>query len=351
MRFIEDLGRALKVASEAMGFLRSHELAPIPTNFAVAYSHLSGQNPTITSDVAALVKSGTKLNPEQFSNLYEKYFGFSADAERLSAASARIEAAVGSLVKELATAGDNARSYGAALDSFSGTLSEASSIDSLKDALASVLHETRRIEVAHRAMEERAQSTAHEMVELKQSLAAMSVEATTDPLTGIGNRKLFDRRLKELVAIAREEKQPISIIFADIDHFKSVNDTFGHQVGDMVLKRVGETLVECVKGRDLSVRYGGEEFVVLLPGTPIKGAYVVAEEIRKTMAEKKLTRKSTGEVLRQITLSLGIAELRHNEDPEEMVARADAALYTAKRTGRNRTTSGELLSDARVGAA
>jgi diguanylate cyclase len=351
VRFIEDLGRALKVASEAMNFLRSHELAPIPTHFAVAYSHVSGQNPSVTSDVLAITPAVGKLNPEQFAALYEKYFGLGADAEKLSAASARIEAAVGNLVKELATVGADARSYGAALDSFSGTLSQASSIDSLKEALASVLNETRRIEVAHRAIEERAQNTAHEMVELKESLAAMRIEATTDPLTGIGNRKLFDRRLRELVAVAREEKQPISIIFADIDHFKSVNDTFGHQIGDMVLRRVGETLVECVKGRDLSARYGGEEFVVLLPGTPIKGAYVVAEEIRKTMAEKKLTRKSTGEVLRQITLSLGIAELRHNEEADEMVARADAALYTAKRTGRNRTTSGELLSDARVGAA
>ena len=334
-----------------MNFLRSHELAPIPTNFAVAYSHISGQNPSVTSDVLTITPATGKLNPEQFFALYEKYFGLGADAEKLSAASARIEAAVGNLVKEMATAGDNARSYGAALDSFSGTLSQASSIDSLKEALASVLDETRRIEVAHRAIEERAQNTAHEMVELKESLAAMRIEATTDPLTGIGNRKLFDRRLKELVATAREEKQPISIIFADIDHFKSVNDTFGHQVGDMVLKRVGETLVECVKGRDLSARYGGEEFVVLLPGTPIKGAYVVAKEIRKTMAEKKLTRKSTGEVLRQITLSLGIAELRHSEEADEMVARADAALYTAKRTGRNRTTSGVLLADIRVGAA
>lgn len=351
VRFIEDLGRALKVASEAMNFLRSHELAPIPTHFAVAYSHVSGQNPSVTSDVLAITPAVGTLNPEQFSTLYEKYFGLGADAEKLSAASARIEAAVGNLVKELATVGADARSYGAALDSFSGTLSQASSIDSLKEALASVLDETRRIEVAHRAIEERAQNTAHEMVELKENLAAMRIEATTDPLTGIGNRKLFDRRLKELVAVAREEKQPISIIFVDIDHFKSVNDTFGHQIGDMVLKRVGETLVECVKGRDLSARYGGEEFVVLLPGTPIKGAYVVAEEIRKTMAEKKLTRKSTGEVLRQITLSLGIAELRHNEEADEMVARADAALYTAKRTGRNRTMSGELLSDARVGAA
>lgn len=351
MRFIDDVGKAFKVASEAIGFLRAHQLAPVPSHFAVAYSHLSGQHPNVTSDVTALTRDGSKVNSDQFAAVYEKYFGLGADTEKLSQASARIEAAVGNLVKELATAGDNTRSYGATLDSFSGSLSEAVSVDALKETLAEVLKETRRIEKAHHAIEERVQDTANEMLDLKESLAAMRIEATTDPLTGIGNRKLFERRFAELVMLARAENKPLSIIFADIDHFKGVNDSFGHQVGDMVLKRVGETLVECVKGRDLSARYGGEEFVVLLPETPSKGAYVVAEEIRKTMANKKLTRKSTGEVLRQITLSLGIAELRPNECADEMLARADAALYTAKRAGRNRTMSGESLADLSVGAA
>jgi diguanylate cyclase len=327
-----------------------HGLAPVPSHFAVAYSHLSGQHPNVTSDVTALTREGGKVSPEQFSTVYEKYFGLGADTEKLSQASARIEAAVGNLVKELTSAGENTRSYGATLDSFSGTLTEAVSIDTLKETLTQVLKETRRIEKAHRAIEERVKDTADEMIELKESLAAMRIEATTDPLTCIGNRKLFERKLVEFVEMAHADNKPLSIIFADIDLFKSVNDSFGHQVGDMVLKRVGETLVECVKGRDLSARYGGEEFVVLLPDTASKGAYVVAEEIRQSMANKKLTRKSTGEVLRQITLSLGIAELRPGESADEMLARADAALYAAKRSGRNRTMSGELL-DIKAGAA
>jgi diguanylate cyclase len=351
VRFIGNVGQAFKIAAEAMGFLRVHELAPIPTHFAVAYGHVSGQHSEVARDVDALVKSGNRLNPDQFAAIYEKYFGFGAEAEKLSAASARIEIAVSNLIRELAIASDNVRSYGDSLDTFTGELSNASSLDSLRTALASVLTETRRIEKAHRAIEERVQSTANEMVELKENLAAMRIEATTDPLTGIGNRNVFDRRLKELIAAASDDNLPLSIVMADIDHFKRVNDSFGHQVGDMVLKRVAATLVECVKGRDLVARYGGEEFVVLLPGTSIKGAYVVAEEIRKTMASRQLTRKSTGQILGQITLSLGIAELRRDGSGKDMIARADAALYAAKTAGRNRTASGELLSESRAGAA
>jgi len=351
VRFIEDAERAFKLAGEALGFLRCHELAPHPINFAVAYSHVSGNHPAVSRDVNELIAEGNRLDPYRFAAVYDRHFGLGVDAAAFSAASERIEAAVSSLVKELASAGDSARSYGAVLDSFAGELTSPGSVESLKAALATVLNETLCIEKAHRSIEGRLTSTAQEMKELKENLAAMKVEATTDPLTGIGNRKLFDHRLRELADAARADGQPLAVIMADIDRFKRINDTFGHPIGDLVLRRVAETLVECVKGRDLTARYGGEEFVVLLPGTPIKGAYVVAEEIRTTMLNKKLTRRSTGEVLGQITLSLGIAELRRGESPDDMVARADAALYAAKNAGRNRTASGELLTETRVGAA
>jgi diguanylate cyclase len=351
VQFINDLGRAFKLAGEALGFLRCHELPPVPTNFTVAFTHIAGEHTAVMREVSALIAEGNRMDPDRFAAIYDRYFGLGAGAEALSAASVRIEAAVDHLVKELATAGESAKSYGVTLDAFSGELAGAVSLDALREALASVFIETKRIQTVHRAIEERVQSTSQEMVSLKESLAAMRIEATTDPLTGIGNRKLFDRQLSELAALAREENQPISVVLADIDHFKRFNDTFGHQVGDMVLKKVAETFIECVKGRDLAARYGGEEFVVLLPGTRVKGAYVVAEEIRATMAGKKLTRKSTGQILGQVTLSLGIAELRRGEAPHEMVARADAALYAAKSAGRNRTASGELLTDNRAGVA
>jgi diguanylate cyclase len=354
VRFFDSAERAFKLAGEALGFLRTHDMPPHPTNFTVAYSHVSGQHPGVTREIQNIIAEGNRLDLNRFAGIYDRHFGLGADAEAFSVASLRIEAAVTMLAKELASAGDEARSYGQALDTFSGELAAASSIEAIKAALLRVLDETTRIGTTHRAIEERLHSTADEMNELRENLAAMRVEATTDPLTGLGNRKMFDQRLAELVAAAHNESLPLSVIMADLDHFKRVNDTHGHQVGDLILRRVAETLVECVKGRDHTARYGGEEFVVLLPGTPVQGAYVVAEEIRKTIMAKKVTRKSTGQVLGQITLSLGIAQLRKGETGREMMARADAALYVAKNGGRNRTCSGEMLPAApavRMGAA
>jgi diguanylate cyclase len=354
VRFIDSAERAFKLAGEALGFLRTHDMAPHPTNYTVAYSHVSGHHAAVTREIQNIIAEGNRVDPNRFAGIYDRHFGLGADAEAFSEATQRIEAAVATRVKELAVAGDNARSYGQVLDVFSGELSSASSIETIRTALTRVLNETTRIEQAHRAIEERLHNTAGEMNELRENLAAMRLEATTDPLTGLGNRKIFDQRLRELVAASAAEGQPLSVIMADIDHFKKVNDTHGHQVGDLILRRVAETLVECVKGRDHTARYGGEEFVVLLPGTPVQGAYVVAEEIRKTIMSKKVTRKSTGEVLGQITLSLGIAQLRKAETGNEMVSRADAALYVAKNGGRNRTCSGEMLPTApaiRMGAA
>ncbi|MGE5540362.1 MAG: GGDEF domain-containing protein [Gemmatimonas sp.] len=345
MRFTDTMERAFKLAGEALGFLRTHDMPPHPVNFTVAYSHVAGHHPALSRDIQELIAEGNRFDVQRFAAIFDRHFGLGVDSEAFSAAARRIEVAVSVLVKELAAAGDNARSYGAALDNFSGELASAGSLESLRTALTRVLSETTRVEQAHRAIETRLQTTADEMNELRENLAAMRVEATTDPLTGLGNRKMFDHRLKELVAAAHAEGQPLSVIMADIDHFKRVNDTHGHQVGDLLLRRVAETLVECVKGRDHTARYGGEEFVVLLPGTPVQGAYVVAEEIRKTILAKKVTRRSTGEVLGQITLSLGIAQLKKGESGKDMVARADAALYAAKNSGRNRTCSGEMLSE------
>lgn len=122
----------------------------------------------------------------------------------------------------------------------------------------------------------------------------------------------------------------------DIDHFKRFNDTHGHQVGDQVLRLVAKTLTDCVRAGDLPARYGGEEFAVVLPKTGIQVARPIAERIRTTLAARKIIRRNTGEGLGGITISIGAALYHPGETPAALVARADSALYAAKRQGRNR---------------
>ena len=127
----------------------------------------------------------------------------------------------------------------------------------------------------------------------------------------------------------------------DVDFFKKFNDEYGHQIGDMVLRLVARTIAECVRGRDFVARYGGEEFVVLLPRTGLEGAFAVAENIRNTVASKRLARKSTGESLGMVTLSFAVAQFKPGETLEDFVTRADTGLYKAKKRGRNRVESAE----------
>ena len=122
----------------------------------------------------------------------------------------------------------------------------------------------------------------------------------------------------------------------DIDHFKRFNDTYGHQIGDQVIKLVARTLVQTLKGRDNPARYGGEEFGIILPRTSLEDAGRVGEKIRTTLSNCRLTRKGDGEDYGQVTLSIGAALYRPGEEISDFVARADTALYAAKEGGRNR---------------
>ena len=133
------------------------------------------------------------------------------------------------------------------------------------------------------------------------------------------------------------------MLLLDIDLFKNFNDSFGHQVGDQVLRLVARTLTDNVKGRDIAARYGGEEFAILLPDTPAAAGMRVAESLRKSMESRDIVNKATNQSLGRITLSIGVAEYAPGESIEEIVTRADAALYDAKRTGRNKVVAAKAI--------
>lgn len=157
--------------------------------------------------------------------------------------------------------------------------------------------------------------------------------AYTDPLTGLCNRSNMLRQVQREVSLARREQRPMSLIIVDIDKFKSVNDRFGHLNGDQVICCVAQQLRESLRDFDLIFRYGGEEFVIVLNGTDVACARSIAERLRQTVAEHTCTLSQGQEV--SPTISLGVSELRDNEDPMELFARADLAMYQAKRRGRN----------------
>jgi diguanylate cyclase len=187
-----------------------------------------------------------------------------------------------------------------------------------------------------RRLQAQVEGSTQEIVELREKLEVSRKEALTDALTGLANRKCFDERLLAASKTADDDGEPLCLVLADIDSFKQLNDRFGHGFGDQVLKLVAHTLVQGIKGRDTAARFGGEEFALILPNTPLQGAVTVAENMRKAIAAKKLARKGESKTIGTVTLSFGVTQYGPGEPLDILVRRADELLYRAKRLGRNR---------------
>jgi diguanylate cyclase len=194
-------------------------------------------------------------------------------------------------------------------------------------------------------------SATEQLTEMRYNLDIIHKESQVDPLTEVGNRKFFDREIEHAVAEASETGAPLTLLMIDIDHFKKFNDSYGHQVGDQVLRLVARTLVESLKGRDVIARYGGEEFVILLPQTKVVDAEKVANQLRATLSTKQLKRRSTNESLGVITVSIGAAEYAKGEHIDRFIERSDQSLYKAKQTGRNRVVTSVLSAEELAGLA
>jgi diguanylate cyclase (GGDEF)-like protein len=160
--------------------------------------------------------------------------------------------------------------------------------------------------------------------------------AIRDSLTGLGNRRAFDAALNHELARIRRTGGPVSLIMCDIDHFKKVNDTLGHQTGDLVLKELAEIIKASCRDLDVPARFGGEEFVILLPDTSLEGAALAAERLRAAVEAHVFPGAG------HVTVSLGVAQA--SEHPEELVNQSDQAMYAAKRGGRNRLSVAQAAS-------
>jgi len=176
-----------------------------------------------------------------------------------------------------------------------------------------------------------------QLKELNQALEVANQKITEltriDPLTQIANRRYFKERINEMVSMAKRYSQPLSIIMSDIDHFKRVNDTHGHDAGDQVLLAFAKLMKDNTRSEDIAARYGGEEFIIALALTDAQTATGIAERIRKSFLTMDVL--NNGE---SYTASFGVSQMKKDEKIEEVIKRADAALYSSKDSGRNRTS-------------
>ncbi|MFV1852753.1 MAG: GGDEF domain-containing protein [Porticoccaceae bacterium] len=185
--------------------------------------------------------------------------------------------------------------------------------------------------------------SSDEVSKLRDDLEKLKREALTDGLTGIANRKAFDEKLRDAAMATMESGQDLSVLLIDADFFKQINDLYGHQAGDQVIRVLAQTLQQNVKGRDTTARYGGEEFAIILPTTKLDDAIHVAENIRQSVEGLYVVSENRGEDIGKITVSIGVASFQMGEPLSRLLERADQALYLAKTSGRNQVMSEDDL--------
>ena len=205
--------------------------------------------------------------------------------------------------------------------------------DDLAELLHTVAGSAMLLKQVIDATQQELQETRQQLDKVSSELEHSQVLAHTDPLTGIGNRRAMMELITREIARSRRTKDPFALAILDIDHFKKINDEHGHEVGDQALVHVIKVVKSSIREIDEFCRYGGEEFVLILPGANAEGARFVVDRMRGLMERTPLTLKRGDLVLRY---SAGVAELKPGEDAEALLKRADQALYAAKAAGRNR---------------
>jgi diguanylate cyclase len=335
-KVLDEHERTMAFAEIALGQIKSLRQSAIPRNYEIWYVYATGYNSPLNKIINETLARNGKLTEADLEQIYETYLSQIKITDRIDKVGARVIGEIDEVMKLINDALGTSASYDDSLSGAAQKLAVAEDRDQVKAIAESLVKSTRRMRDTNKALEQRLTLSKTEISNLQQSLEAIRAESLTDPLTGLGNRKYFDRAIEMAVQNALTNSEPLSLLMFDIDHFKSFNDSYGHLTGDQVLRLVGMSLKQTIRGQDITARYGGEEFAVVLPNTALRHALTVADHIRRAVVAKELKKKSTGEILGRVTISVGVSVLKPDDDTHSLLERADACLYAAKRNGRNR---------------
>ena len=323
--------RAKEIAVQALERIEQEDLLPTPQVYELWYRYYQG-DPEI---VRAIKAHQGVIDEVTCHKIYKRYLSESARDDAVKKISEQVQQAVIEIASMLSNAKEASNEYGDTLETTAEQVSQAKSIEDLGRIVSVIVSDTKKMVEKNKELEFQLVNSSTQVEELRKNLDTVKKEAMTDGLTGLTNRKAFDRQIRNCIEDAMEDGEPLVLMMLDIDHFKKFNDTYGHQVGDQVLRLVARTLTDGVKGRDTAARYGGEEFAIILPNTPVDSGLKVADTLRKSVENKEVVNKASHENLGRITLSAGLAEYRSGESVADFIERADQALYEAKKAGRN----------------
>jgi diguanylate cyclase len=328
--------RTMTFAEIALGQIKALRQPASPRNYEVWYNYATGYNPSLNQVVNEVLASKGTLTEVDIDEIYASHIAASRFSDRIGSLNDKVMGEIEQIISMIEVAAGAAGRHTESLADVTNQLGNAKDRDGLRTLVERLIHTAKEMENNNKTLEARLNASKQEINQLQQSLEMVRNESLTDPLTSLANRKCFDEMFVRAIEDASKRGEPLSLLLTDIDYFKSFNDTYGHLTGDQVLRLVAMSVKQNVKGQDIAARYGGEEFAVVLPSTALRQATTVADHIRRAVMSKELMKRSTGEHLGRITISVGVAALQDGDTPQALIERADMCLYAAKRHGRNR---------------
>ena len=331
----EDFERSIQLGERALGYLKQFKTPAIPRNYELFYAYSTGLYEDLCAAIGNLVALGKHISSAEAERLYNKFLSPNQLGRKIEVVGKELTEEIDGVLQcidgGVMAADGFEENLLSARDQFSGEMDA----DRMFKAVRGLLKGTEEMVEKTGTMRNELKEARQQIELLRHHLEFVRAETFRDLTTGISNSECFDWTLDSAIAKSKESSRPLCLLMCDVDNFKTFNDTYGHQTGDAVLRLVAQTINANIKGRDLVARYGGEEFAVILTNTSLDAAVLVAEEIREAVFSKELVRKSSGQRLGHVTISIGAAEFLADDTETCLIERADKCLYAAKAAGRN----------------
>ncbi len=323
---------------QTLPLMMKNNISADPINYAIWYEYVSGNNAQLKKDLDELLSLNQQVTTEQSVELYKKHV-CNASIESFEKINKELQKILNDTTQSVGLASNKVSKAEASFNHSAHELESANSNDDIKSVLSQVLAETKLLAETSQVLKSKLDEANEEMDQMRKELTLVREVAVTDALTGLLNRRAFDDILAELLEKSSSEQGDFCLAILDLDHFKKINDTFGHLTGDKVLRYTAGVMKQNVAENHFAARYGGEEMAVIMPNTDLQEAVKVIENIRQTLEKNRLKRKGDGESIGKVTLSAGVASFKRGDTVDAVIERADQSLYQAKTKGRNQVVS------------
>lgn len=331
----DDFKKSTANLKKAVPLMMKHHVAATPANYALWYTYVDNVIPQLNRELDSVIENYGICPPASGEQLYNNHIASRAETD-MRDLRANIEILVNEVASSVSDTLTDTSQFSQMIDKSFDSLErvedESMSLEEVMKVIRQLVVESREIRHSTRFLNSQLENATKEIQQLKSQLAEVQQDALFDSLTSLYNRRAFD---SDLNTLCRSE-QKMCLILADIDHFKSFNDNYGHLFGDTVIKAIARRIQLSCRDGIHAYRFGGEEFALIVPNKSLRIARQFAESLRRAIEKLSIKDRRTSEQVGNTTISLGVAELQPGESADSLIERADKFLYEAKELGRNR---------------